>query len=82
MSSVEAKAYGVASGTLGTMRLLGQVVSMGIATMLFSVFIGREQITPDLQGEFMMAVNAAFAVFTVLCFMGIFASMARGKLRE
>lgn len=81
MSSVEPRAYGVASGTLGTMRLLGQVVSMGIATMLFSVFIGRVQITPALHGEFMMAVNVAFAVFTILCFLGIFASMARGHVR-
>ena len=82
MSAVEPRFYGVASGTVGTMRLLGQVVSMGIATMLFSVFIGRERITPDLQDEFMMAVNVAFAVFTVLCFLGIFASLARGKLRD
>lgn len=81
MSSVEPRAYGVASGTLGTMRLLGQVFSMGIATMLFSVFIGRERITPVLHGEFMTAVNVAFAVFTILCFLGIFASMARGHVR-
>lgn len=82
MSSVEARFYGVASGTLGTMRLLGQVISMGIATMLFAVFIGREQISPELQDEFMMAMTVAFAIFTFLCFLGIFASLARGKLRD
>jgi EmrB/QacA subfamily drug resistance transporter len=82
MSSVEARFYGVASGTLGTMRLLGQVISMGIATMLFAVFIGREQISPELQDEFMMAMTVAFAIFTILCFLGIFASLARGKLRD
>lgn len=82
MSSVEAKAYGVASGTIGTMRLLGQVFSMGIATVLFAVFIGREQIVPGLHDEFMAAVNVAFAIFTVLCFLGIWASMARGRLRD
>ncbi len=82
MSSVEARFYGVASGTLGTMRLLGMVISMGIATMLFAVFIGREQISPGLQDEFMMAMTVAFAIFTFLCFLGIFASLARGKLRD
>jgi len=82
MSSVEAKAFGVASGTIGTMRLLGQVFAMGIATMLFAIFIGRVQITPDLHDEFMMAVNVAFVIFTVLCFFGILASLARGSLRD
>jgi EmrB/QacA subfamily drug resistance transporter len=81
MSSVEARFYGVASGTVGTMRLLGQVFSMGIATLLFSLFIGRAQITPEVHGEFMGAVNTAFVLFTVMCFLGIFASLARGKLR-
>ena len=36
MSAVEPRFYGVASGTVGTMRLLGQVFSMGIATLLFA----------------------------------------------
>jgi MFS family permease len=81
MSSVSPREYGVASGTIGTMRLLGQVFSMGIATVLFAVFIGREQITPALFDEFMMAINVAFLIFTILCFLGIFASLARGSLR-
>ena len=80
MSSVEPRQLGVASGTVSTMRLLGQVFSMGVATMLFAVFIGREQITPSQHGAFLDAVNIAFAIFTVLCFLGIFASMARGSM--
>jgi EmrB/QacA subfamily drug resistance transporter len=82
MSSVKARDYGVASGTIGTMRLLGQVFSMGIATVLFAVLIGREQITPGLHDEFMTAVQLAFGIFTVLCFLGIWASLARGRLRD
>ncbi|MBU1019972.1 MAG: MFS transporter, partial [Firmicutes bacterium] len=34
MSSVERRYYGIASGATGTMRLLGQMVSMGIATLI------------------------------------------------
>jgi predicted MFS family arabinose efflux permease len=34
MSSVEKKFYGVASATLGTMRLTGQIFSMGIAMVM------------------------------------------------
>jgi MFS family permease len=81
MSSVLPRQYGVASGTVGTMRLLGMVLSMGIATLLFSVYLGREEITPGLHDEFMTAMSAAFTVFTLLCILGIFASRARGNLR-
>jgi MFS family permease len=37
MSSVEPRFYGVASGTLGTMRLIGQMLSMGVAMLIFAV---------------------------------------------
>ena len=51
MSSVEHRFYGVASGTLGTMRGMGMVFSMGITLWLFSMYIGKVQITPeDLSG--------------------------------
>jgi Na+/melibiose symporter-like transporter len=47
MSSVEKRFYGIASGTLGTMRLTGQVLSMEIAVLIFATYIGRVQITPE-----------------------------------
>ena len=80
MTSVEKRYYGIASGTLGTMRLLGQMLSMGIAMLLFALFIGRAQITPEYYSPFVESIKAAFMIFSVLCFIGIFASMARGKL--
>jgi len=80
MTSVEKRYYGIASGTLGTMRLLGQMLSMGIAMLLFALFIGRAQITPEYYSSFVESIKAAFMIFSVLCFIGIFASMARGKL--
>ena len=48
MSSVETKFYGVASSMLSTMRLLGQMFSMGIAMLLFAVYMGRVEIVPAL----------------------------------
>jgi len=45
MSSVEKKFYGVASATLGTMRLTGQMLSTGIATMILTIYVGNVQIT-------------------------------------
>lgn len=81
MSSVEKRFYGVASATLGTMRLTGQVLSMGIAMLIFAVYIGKVQITPEYYGPFLRSTQTAFIIFAVLCFGGIFASLARGKVR-
>lgn len=81
MSSVEKRFYGVASATLGTMRLTGQMLSMGIATLIVAVYMGNVQITPEHYPLFLKSVNAAFMVFAAFCFIGIFASLARGKVR-
>ncbi len=81
MSSVERKIYGVASGTLGTMRVIGQMLSLGIATLLFSLYMGQVEIKPEYYSLFLQATRTGFIVFSVLCFGGIFASLARGKTR-
>jgi MFS family permease len=81
MSSVEKKFYGVASATLATMRLTGQMLSMGIAMLVFAVYIGRAQITPENYPAFLTSAKTAFIIFAVLCFGGIFASLSRGKVR-
>jgi len=82
MSSVEKKSYGVASGTLGTMRATGMMFSMGMAMMIFAILIGRAQITPPFYPAFMKSMKVAFAISTGLCVAGIFASLSRGKVRS
>jgi EmrB/QacA subfamily drug resistance transporter len=82
MSSVDRKFYGVASGTLGTMRITGQMFSLGIATLLFALYIGRVQIVPEHYPLFIKSTKTAFIIFAALCFGGIFASLARGKTRQ
>lgn len=72
----------MASGTAGTMRLVGQMLSMGIALLLFSLYIGRVEITPQAYPAFLSSVKTAFAVFALLCGSGIFASLVRGTIRE
>lgn len=82
MSSVERKSYGVASASVSTMRLIGQVLSIGIATLFIAVYVGTAEITPAVSEEFLESFNVSFVVFAVLCFAGIFASLARGKVRK
>jgi len=77
MSAVERKYYGVASGITGTMRLLGQMVSMGIVMTIFAIILGRVEITPEYYPQVMMSVHFAFIVFMVLCVIGIFTSLVR-----
>jgi MFS family permease len=81
MSSVESRTYGVASGMLSTMRITGMAFSMGIALLIFSIYLGKVQITPDTFPVFLRCIKLAFALSTVLCFGGVFASLARGNIR-
>ena len=64
------------------MRLVGQMLSMGMATLLFSLYLGRVQITPTFYPVFLKSVHTAFLIFAVLCIGGLFASLARGRIRE
>ena len=81
MSSVEKRNYGIASASVGTMRLIGQVLSLGIATMFISIYVGSTEMSSELAPEFMKAFQPGFMTFSILCFLGVFASLTRGRLR-
>jgi EmrB/QacA subfamily drug resistance transporter len=77
MSSVEKRHLGIASGVVGTMRMVGQMMSMGIAMMLISLFIGKQTINPETYPGLILAMRTGFVIFSVLSLLGIFASLAR-----
>ncbi|NWF92689.1 MAG: MFS transporter [Syntrophaceae bacterium] len=81
MGSVERRFYGVASGILGTMRATGMMFSMGMVMLLFSLYIGRVQITPSHYVLFVKSVRVGFTIFAGLRLVGIFASLSRGRVR-
>jgi MFS family permease len=76
MGSVSGKFLGVASGAIGTTRSTGQMLSMGIVMILFSIYIGQVEITPGYYPAFLVSMRTAFIIFTALCFGGIFAQLA------
>ena len=82
MSAVEKRWYGVAAATLATMRLTGQMLSMGIVMLIIAVTMGRVAFTPEYYPEFLKGMKASFIIFSALCVVGIFASLARGKVRQ
>jgi EmrB/QacA subfamily drug resistance transporter len=81
MSSVERCDYGVASGMVSTMRLVGQMLSLGVAMLTFSVIMGRVEVVPG-DPSLMSSIQVAFIVFAALCVIGMFASIVRGNVRK
>jgi EmrB/QacA subfamily drug resistance transporter len=82
MSSVEKRHLGIASGTVATMRLIGQMGSMAIVMVMFAVVIGHVEIAPANYPQFIRCVNLSFSIFVGLCIVGIFFSLFRGQLRD
>jgi EmrB/QacA subfamily drug resistance transporter len=80
MGAVQRRYYGVAAGAVGTMRLLGQMLSMGIATLIIASRMGRVP-TAAAPALFVESAHIAFSIFSGLCVVGIFLSLSRGRLR-
>ncbi|MCB2193667.1 MAG: MFS transporter [Deltaproteobacteria bacterium] len=80
MSSVAPRYYGIASGTVAAMRMMGQMVSMGIAASMLAIFVGQVQITPASYPALLSSLQATFIICCLLCVAGIFASLSRGEL--
>jgi EmrB/QacA subfamily drug resistance transporter len=82
MSAVENKFYGVASATIATMRLTGQMFSMGITMLVFAVILGSQPISETTNPLLLKSTKLIFAILSVICCGGIFASLARGKVHH
>ena len=80
MSSVEKKFYGVTSGILGTVRLVGQTFSIGITSLIFIIYFGGAQISKKYHPHFVQSTETIFIVLTILSLVGVFASLSRGKM--
>ncbi len=81
MTAVEKRYLSVAAGTQSTTRHGGMVFSVGIVMILFAVFIGDAQITPEHYPAFLMSQKVTFIIFAVLCFTGVFTQLAARKIK-
>ncbi|UJG40599.1 MAG: MFS transporter [Candidatus Heimdallarchaeum aukensis] len=80
MSGVERKYYNTASALIGTMRTIGQTMSMGIVTITFSVLIGKEQVGSNIYNEKLIySINTLFTIFLGICLVSSIFSYLRGK---
>ncbi len=80
MSAVESPQYGLASGTAATMRVVGQIVSMTIATVFFALFMGNQAIESVADHLFLNAQRWGFLVFSLISAVGIYFSYNRGAI--
>lgn len=82
MSAVERNQYGLAAGSAATMRVLGQIISMTIATLFFAgLFEGKtvESVSNDL---FLLALKWGFISFSAISIAGIYFSYNRGHIKR
>lgn len=81
MSAVTPRDYGVASATLGTMRLVGQALSMAAAAAITAARLGESRLGEAPVAALLGAQRTAFVLFAALCTVGVAASLARGRVR-
>ena len=74
MGSVGKREVGVATATLATMRVAGQNMSLGLATLVLALVVGQHEIEPADYPHVLTSVRITFAIFTALCMIGLIAS--------
>lgn len=81
LSAVPKQFLGVASSTLGTARLTGQVTSMALVTLILASCTGNVELSPAYSQLFIKAARFSFIIFTILSVLGIMASWPGAKDR-
>jgi EmrB/QacA subfamily drug resistance transporter len=80
MSSVDKRQYGQASGLAASMRIFGQIISMSIVSLLFSLLFGSRSIEEVPNAVFLQAMRWGFILFTLIGLPGIYFSFHRGNM--
>jgi len=82
MSSVDRRFYGLAGAMVSTVRQTGMMVSMGIVMMILALYLGQSKIDASTLELFVTSMRTIFLILAALCFGGIFASLARGRMKR
>lgn len=82
MASVASREFGIAAATLSTVRQMGMVFSMGIATLVLGAIVGQVELGLTDPRLLASAMRLIFVICTVSCSVGILASLARGQVHS
>jgi predicted MFS family arabinose efflux permease len=80
MSSVGKNYFGVVASIEVTTRNLGITFSIGIVLLLFSLYMGTAQVTPEHYVAFVASIKTALIIFSGICALCICVSALRGRL--
>lgn len=82
MSSVQKNQLGLASGSASTMRVVGQITSMTIATLFFAMLFNKQAVEIVSNSLFLKALKFGFITFATISLAGIYFSYNRGKMER
>lgn len=75
MTSVPVEEEGTASASVSAVRVIGQSLSMGILTLIFTIIIGSAAITPKVFPQLLTSCQFSLQITTILCFIALIASL-------
>ena len=64
--------FGVSSATLNTMRVVGQMIGMGVTMAVLTIFMGNAQLTPHNYSIFIESSKIPFIIYAILCYISIY----------
>lgn len=79
MGSVERRDVSVAAAVLATVRMAGQNISLGVATLVLALVVGKHEIQPGDYPHVLTSVRITFGIFAALCAFGVAASLVGGR---
>lgn len=80
MGSVERKDVGPAGAMVGTVRVVGQALSVALVTLVLAVTVGRHAITAADNPQFLTGLRISFIIMAALCAISVFTSLIRGEV--
>ncbi len=81
MSSVNKRHLGLAAGSVSTMRVLGQMISMAIVTVVFALLVGPVEVVLLDHDLLMHSIRMSFVAAACLAATAIPLSLKRGNMR-
>lgn len=82
MGTVEKRFYGSATGAVATMRIVGQLASMILVTLIFALMIGTVEIESSNYLQLESSIKIIFLVAALLCLPGLSFSLNRGRMQR
>ena len=80
MTGVQTCALPISSSVVGTARVAGQMLSMGIVTLAFALWLGAVPLDAADPQRLMATITRCFTVLAALCLPGMYFSLARGRV--